>query len=898
MKGLYARARSFWAGLRRPDQLEAEMDEEMRFHIEMEAERLARERGLAPEEALRRAAVAFGGVEKRKEQGRDVRGLSAAMGMSLDFRLGVRMARRYPGLSLVSVVGMSAAIAVGAGGFGFVGALMDATLPLDEGERVVALQSSDVRNPGSPERQSLGDFLLWREELVSVRDLAAFVSDDANLAVPGGGTAAVGVARMTASGFRVARVAPVLGRPLLDADERPGAAPVVVVAHEEWRRRFGGDPGIVGRPVRIDTVVHTVVGVMPEGFRFPVNHRFWVPLRLDPAAYGPGGGPAILVFGRLADGATLERARAELSAAGARRAAADPASHGHLRPLVVPYTHAFIGIDSPAQAWLLRAAQLALGLLLVVVSVNVAILVYARTATRTGEIVVRTALGASRRRVVAQLFAEALVLSLASAVIGLAVAGLGLEAIQEFLLQGNAEQLPFWVELGLSPALVAYATGLAVLAAVIMGVGPGLKATGRSVQAGLQQLSSGGSRMQLGRTWTALVVAQVAVAVALLPYSLFVAGQSVRRGIAEAAYPAGEILRASLSMEREGAPAGREAGAARFRAGAAELVRRLEAEPAVSGVAFADRFPGSENVGRIEVEGAGTRSWAWSSRVDVDLFAVLDVPVVAGRGFVESDAARGPGAVVVDRVFAERLLGGGNVLGRRVRQLAPAADGAPGEVEAGPWLEVVGVVPEFTVPPAFEDGASPKLYRPLSLADAPGAVQLAVRVRRGTEPAALAGRLREIAGSVDPALRLDELRTASDVERERRQLLLYIALGVVAVTGSVVLLSAAGIYAMTSFVVARRRREIGIRAALGALPHRLLAGIFGRAGAQLASGMAAGLVLAVGVDQALGGGLTTPRGMVLLSVVAALSTAVGLLAALGPARRALAVQPAETLRDE
>jgi hypothetical protein len=338
--------------------------------------------------------------------------------------------------------------------------------------------------------------------------------------------------------------------------------------------------------------------------------------------------------------------------------------------------------------------------------------------------------------------------------------------------------------------------------------------------------------------------------------------------------------------------------AARFRGSAAELARRLRADPAVSGVAFASRFPGSEEAGRIEVEGAGTRSWVWTSQVDPGLFAVFDVPVVAGRGFVESDAAPGSSAVVVDRVFAERVLGGGDVLGRRVRYLAPAPDGAAGGAEAGPWLEIVGVVPEFTVPPAFEERANPKLYRPLSLAHAPGPVQLAVRTRRGAEPAAFAARLREITGSVDPALRLDELRTASDVERERRRMLLYMALGVVAVTGSVLLLSAAGIYAMTSFVVARRRREIGIRAALGALPHRLLAGIFARVGAQLGSGMVAGLVLALVLDQAVGGGLLSGPGMLLLALVAALSTAIGLLAALGPARRVLAVQPADTLRDE
>ena len=174
-----------------------------------------------------------------------------------------------------------------------------------------------------------------------------------------------------------------------------------------------------------------------------------------------------------------------------------------------------------------------------------------------------------------------------------------------------------------------------------------------------------------------------------------------------------------------------------------------------------------------------------------------------------------------------------------------------------------------------------------------------MRTRSGAAAAAFGDRLREVAASVDPALRLEELRTAADVDRERRQGLLFVALAIVAVTGSVLLLSAAGIYAMTAFTVARRRREIGLRTALGALPHRLLAGIFARVGAQLASGMAGGLVLAVAVDQAaVGGGLTTPRGMVLLALVAALATGIGLLAALGPARRALAVQPSEALRDE
>lgn len=834
------------------------------------------------------------------------------------------MLGKYPGLSLVSVIGISVAIAIGASGFGFIHALLDASLPLDAGERVVSLQYADARNPGSPARLSLHDFLARREGLESVRDLSAFVGEDRTLCIPGGGVALVRVARMTASGFRLARVPPILGRPLLDEDERPGAPPVVVIGYGEWQRRFGGDPGIIGRPVRLDATVHTVIGVMPDGYHFPVNHSYWVPLGINAAAHAfvgdpggggdrsadgrlgvgvGGGGPEVFVFGRLADGVTLEQAQAELATIGQRMAASNPETHEHLRPRILPYTHPFIGIDTPATALAMRAFQFALGLLLVLVSVNVAVLVYARTAARAGEIAVRSALGASRRRVVTQLFAEALVLSLAAALVGVAMASVVFTRAEDFLARAMDQPLPFWVDLRLSPPLVTYVAGLAILAAVIVGVLPALKATGRELQGALQQLSSRAYQMQLGRTWTSLIVVQVAVAVAALPSALYVAVQAVRRGAAEAAYPADQFLRAVVSLERDvesarlpsaGKPA---ASPSRFVRSASELRRRLVADPAIAGVAFASSFPGNERVTRIEVDGIGTGKWVWVNQIDTSLFAVFDVPVLAGRGFVESDTAPGSNTVIVDRAFVERVLGGGPVLGRRVRVVG-SGEATPGADSAGPWLEIVGVVPEFTVPPGLESSPAPKLYRPLALTEIPVGVTLAIRMRPGASPSAFLGRLPEIAASVDPALRFQELQTAADVERERRQGLLYLALAVVAVTGSVLLLSAAGIYAMMSFTVARRRREIGIRAALGAAPRRILGAIFARAVAQLGSGMVAGLGVGVVVVKAMGGELLSGESALYMALVVALMAAVGLLAAFVPARRALAIQPTEALREE
>ncbi len=892
--GLVARLRSLWRGLLHRADIEAEMTDEFRQHLELRTEDLIR-RGLHPDEAARQARIEFGHIDSHKHDARVSRGLwlfDEVRCSALDIKLGGRMLMKYPGLSVVSVIGMSVAIAIGAGGFGVIESTLDPTLPLPRGESLVSV-TTNVR--------PLHDFVEWRDQLESIEDLGAFETVRHNLIIPDRGVALVRVAEITASGFRVTRTPPALGRPLLDEDERADAPPVLVIAYEEWQRRFDGDPAIIGRQVRLGTQVHTVVGVMPERYRFPINDRYWVPLKLDPNDYERGGGPFLSMFGRLADGVTLDQAQAELTMIGLRSAAAYPETHARLRPRVMRYTRPFLDLDSPAVVLALRGTQLAIGLLLVVVAVNVAILVYARTVMRTGEIAVRTALGASRRRIVAQLFAEALVLSGTAAAIGLTIAGIALrktQAVAEEMVGdagGSSSSLPFWWQLDLSASLVAYVVALAILAAVIVGVLPALKATGRGVHASLQQLSSRGAGMQLGRTWTALIVAQVAVVVAVLPFAGWVAGESVRRAAVTPVYPADQILRGWMGMGMLVVPPGGDAAEyeqaykARFLDPAAEVLRRLEAEPAVAGVTFGRVFSDGP-VERIEGEG-GEAHWSVVSRVDVDYFSIFDVPILVGRGFVDADIGEGSNGVVINRLFAERVFGNANVVGRRIRRVSANAAGAPGSVERGPWLEIIGVVPDFMAPVDLEP-PRPRLFEPVALEDVATGVRLAVRVA-GLSAPAFAARLREITADVDPALQLHELATAAEEEREAGRLLNFVALGVTLVVLSVVLLSAAGIYAMMSFTVARRRREIAIRSALGANPGRLLRDIFAKASAQLGAGVLVGLILAAMLGRAAGG-----QGLILLPLVAVFITAVGLVAATGPARRGLAVQPTEALREE
>ncbi len=819
----------------------------------------------------------------------------------IDLRLGLRMLFKNPGLTLVGGLGMALAIAIGAGTFGFLYSVQYPRLPLDEGDRIVALENRDLRR-GEEQRRSLHDFSAWRQELRTVRNVSAYRDVVRNLIAADGTAEPVRLAEMSASGFRVARVAPALGRTLLDDDERSGAPPVVVIGHDVWRTRFGGDPRAVGRTVRLGNTVHTVVGVMPEGFAFPMNHDYWIPMRLTAADYPRGEGPELFVFGRLAPGTTRQQAQAELDAVGRRAAAAHPRTHADLRPRVLNYTYPLAGTRDIA-VWELGLMQAMLSLLLVVVAVNVAVLIYARTATRRGEIAIRTALGASRRRIVAQLFAEALVLAAVSAVAGLLLAGIGLQIVHRVRKMGHADASAFWVDAGLRPATVLYVVGLVVLAAVIAGVFPALGATGRRVQENLRQLG-GGAGLRLGRTWTVLVVAQVGFAVAAIPVTLGVMTGELGEVVTRPRFPVDEFLAAQLQMDPE-PPAGtdpetwRRELPGRFAGLHLEVARRLEAESWVADVAAGTSLPGQGGWGRVEVEGVADEGdpgrWVRVNHVDLRYLAAFGGAVLAGRGLGPGDVDTAATAVVVNQAFV-RSVGGANVVGRRMRDVRP--EPGPGDTAAPPparSYEIVGVVGDLHANDLAPEAVRPVIFRPLVPGQATR-LELAVRVR-GADVRAYLARMRAITAAVDPTLGLTP-RALADVYRHEQSSVQMMALVVALVILSVVGLSAAGIYAMMSFTVTQRRREIGIRAALGADPRRILTGIFSRSARQLGLGLALGITAAVGLDVLMKGSVFYGRGTVLVPAVCLLMVAIGMLATAGPARRGLRIHPMEALRED
>jgi putative ABC transport system permease protein len=434
---------------------------------------------------------------------------------SLDFKVGLRMLARYPGLSIVSTVAIAVAIALGTVYFEAVNKWQNPELPIRDADRVVSIREWDVSS-FRPEGALLHDFATWRQQVKTITDLGAAILFVRNLATDDGRVEPVRGAEMTANGFRLMGTAPLLGRALVERDEQPTEPPVVVISHTLWNSRFASDPAVIGKTVKVGTASATVVGVMPEGFGFPVSQRLWTPLRVDGSVLAPRTGPTASIFGRLAPAASIEDARAELSAIGARLASSYPETHKHLRPRVAPYGKPITegGPMLMIRNVLYVANVIFLGLLTVVCA-NIATLVFARTATRGWEITVRSALGASRGRIIGQLFTEALVLAAIGTVVGLLLAKVSLRYGLGMLAGSDA--LPFWIDDGVSWRTVLYAALLTLFGAAIVGILPALRVTRLNIQDSLRNESAGRAGLRFGGFWTTVIVLQVAITVAFLP---------------------------------------------------------------------------------------------------------------------------------------------------------------------------------------------------------------------------------------------------------------------------------------------------------------------------------------------------------------------------------------------
>jgi len=566
-----------------------------------------------------------------------------------------------------------------------------------------------------------------------------------------------------------------------------------------------------------------------------------------------------------------------------------------------------------------------IAVLLVLICGNVGLLLFARAASREADLVVRTALGASRGRIVAQMFAEALVLGSVAAIVGVTAAHFALRTWGMVFLETNLGRLPFWFDLRLSPRAFAAAIVLTVAGAAIAGIMPAMKIT-RGMGDRLKQATAGSGGLQFGGVWTVVIVAQVAATV-IFPALVYWEQSQLRRvedfdpGFASEQYLAVQIDRDDPvdGLNVDAAALGRNA---RLAATLEELRRRVAARPGVDGVTFAECLPTTNHPQKIIEMGydrgapalaGGPNAQpplrvATTAAVDPSYFEVLGAPVLAGRGFTAADAVRGTRVAIVDQGFVDQILQGRNAVGQQVRFRFPGPSvrrWAPGSSSdpAGPgeWYEVVGVVRELGVGAPTQAGRAAGLYIPAT-PDLFDPIYLMMRVHGG-DPMTLAPQVRNVATAVDPSLRLIGVQRVNEANND---LLWVMKLWrrITAVLSSVaLLLSLAGIYAVLSFTVARRTRDIGVRVALGASRQRVIVATFRRPLLQVAFGIVVGTAIVFtaaslikytefpGSESDL-----TLRGMSLIIGYGIVMLGVCMLACVVPTRRALNIEPTVALR--
>ncbi|MGD8328676.1 MAG: ABC transporter permease [Acidobacteriota bacterium] len=815
-----------------------------------------------------------------------------------DARFAVRLAGKTPWMTATCVFALGAAMAVAIGGFSLLWSVYFAELPFEEAARIVAVRDLTQPDPDDvPPR--LAVFREWQRRAASFDVLAAAYMRSWDVADGQGGLARYRVATMTASAFEVVRVPPLLGRVLDPADQQAGAPAVVVISHRVWSGLLGADAAAVGKVLEIDGVQREVVGVMPEGFRFPMSEDFWVPLNTDPAAIGRVEPRWIRVFGRLAEGVSREQAAAELDAMRAAWAEENPDDVDVRDRLttVIPYIQA--DAEPGAATTLFIGGFVFIVLVLAVACASVGNLLLARSAARSGEIAVRAALGASRLRLISQLFTEALLMTAAGAAFGIAAAHMSL---RWFDLYVPLEMTPFWIDFGINPAAAVFAVLAALGAAVLAGVVPAVKATGVAMPEMLKDRPGTASGVRFGAISGSLTVIEVTLSVAFIAAAALVA-QSLLVAIGvNDELPTGEILVAQTAMAREAAfaPSGAitvpegEIEAARWPLLQEQIRAAAAAIPGARTAFLTDRMPGDQHFeARIELENETLGAPTVGARVPVavvspQMFEAFDATLLAGRNFGPADTLESEPVAIVNAAFARRFFLDRNPVGERFRRRSSGTGTAP-------WVRIVGVASNLRMKPGAEQTAG--YYVPFTQ-DRSNGFMLALRVVG--EPLAFSAAVRDAVKGVDPRIDVSGFQTHE--QRGHDNLVAFQMMGLMfgALGGTAFFLSLASLYAIMAFSVTQRMREIGIRLALGADRRDVLTAVLHRGLLQVGIGLLLGSALGwsllrlmqlipIGMASSGSGLLVAAGGAVLLA---------GLLACVVPGSRALAVHPAEALRRE
>ncbi|HUF75717.1 MAG TPA: ABC transporter permease, partial [Longimicrobiales bacterium] len=807
------------------DRAERELNDEVRFHLEMEMEANIRS-GMSAHDARREAYVRFGGVDRFTEQTREVRGTGWIDDLVRDMRQGFRSLRHSPAFAGAAVLTIALGVGATTAVFSVVQGVLLRPLPFPEPDRLVSVWLNNPRQGIEEDITSYPNFRDWREQSRTL-DHVVGVATTLRSLTGEGEPEEVPAAIVTGGFFEMLGVQPALGRGFRPEEvETESGGQVVVLSHELWTRRFGADPGVIGRTILLSGAAHEVVGVTPPGLRYPQEAELWVPLTFEGRAdlRDARGVLWLPVLGRLAPGTSLPEAQSEMSALAARLAEAFPGENEGTG-IKLELLHETLVGDARIPLLILVGA---VGLVLLIGAANVANLLLARGAARGREMALRLALGAGRARLARQVLTESTLLGLIGGALGtlLALAGVGL-----FVRLAPAD-LPRIDGVTVDLPVLAFALLVALATSVLFGVAPALQA-GRSQAAdNLRAGGRSGSDGGLSRLRAVFVATQFALALVLLVGS----GLLVRSFVNLQAVDPGFEPEGVLSF-RIGLPGSRYEDYDAVRAFYDGLLPDLASIPGVEGAAavsnvFLSRLPDMAGVtieSRPELETAENPvayDGATSAFIDV-----LGMRLVAGRGFELTDERGSPPVAIVNELFVRTFLPNQDPVGERFLFGNPTGDDPP-------WITIVGVVED-----AQRWGLGQPL-RPYAFRPMPQFLDRAVDVlvRTTGRPAAYAAAAREVVARHDPDLPVTNLRTLdraiADSLAQQRFLVLLLAV----FAASATVLAAVGIYGVMAYLVGRRTREIGIRVAMGASRGTVVGGVLRDALVQVMGGLAAGLL--------------------------------------------------------
>jgi predicted permease len=805
-----------------------------------------------------------------------------------DLRISFRMLVKTPSVSVIAILTIGLGVAICTHSFSSVYGSILRGLPVPDDNRLMLIDANRQDLGAESLEMSIHDFLDLRENQTSFEDVAAFYQGTANLAGDEGPPERYAGAFVSANALQHLAVPPLFGRLFLQDEDRPGARPVAVLAYHVWQNRFGGDPSMLGTVVRVNGQATEIVGVMPPGFRFPFNEDLWLPHRIDPDAFPRGGGRHVEAFGKLREGVSIDVARDEFAAIAGELARRFPESNANLGFGIQRFELRYMPSEIRAVMWVMLASTF--GVLLVACA-NVANLLLARAASRTKEVAIRTALGASRFRVARQLAVESAVLALLGGLFGLVIAWWGVVVMNQ--AQAGIPK-PFWIDVRVGLPALLFTVAVTMAASLAAGLLPALRASGIDVDATLKDEARGSSNIKLGWSSSALVVAEVAVSCALLIGAGFLIKSVVNLRNVELGFETQGVLTGRIALPEADYTDGRSRDQF-FNL----LKERLEQEPGVASVAVGTHLPALGSfLYYVGVEGesyATDRDYpaAYATSISSDYFRTFEVQFLEGRDFSSLEARVGGDPVtIVNESFVDRFFPDGDVLGRRIRW------GISTSTE--PWLTIVGVVPDMHVGGGVgglgNDRKRPeRFYLPKGLLDHS---LYAVAVRSGGPPEALASRLREVVAELDANLPVFGVASLDDAIQQATWAFGMFGILFTIFGGAALFMAAVGLYGVLAFSVRQRQLEMGIRMALGQERGSIMRLILKKGVGQLSSGVAGGLA----VGALMGGpmryvlyGVEKGDISVYVSVVVTLMVT-GIFACLIPARAATTADPVDAMR--